>query len=116
MKLKIDMLSTFFNLPILPKKENVQVTLTFPVKLCFFYFYSIKLVFLMASLFLFTVLHHVQLSVLVHFQIQFGHAGASANAKIETATAKNLALKEAGAHVPHSFDGLGDEIAKVSNG
>uniref|UniRef100_A0A0R3RQL5 ATP-citrate synthase n=1 Tax=Elaeophora elaphi TaxID=1147741 RepID=A0A0R3RQL5_9BILA len=45
--------------------------------------------------------------------IQFGHAGASANAKAETATAKNLALKEAGAHVPHSFDDLGDEIAKV---
>lgn len=48
-------------------------------------------------------------------QIQFGHAGASANAKAETATAKNLALKEAGAHVPNSFDDLGDEIAKVSN-
>lgn len=46
-------------------------------------------------------------------EIQFGHAGASANAKAETATAKNLALKEAGAHVPRSFDDLGHEIAKV---
>ncbi|VIO88263.1 ATP-citrate synthase, putative [Brugia malayi] len=49
----------------------------------------------------------------VTFEIQFGHAGASANAKAETATAKNLALKEAGAHVPNSFDDLGDEIAKI---
>ncbi|VBB31721.1 unnamed protein product [Acanthocheilonema viteae] len=49
----------------------------------------------------------------VTFEIQFGHAGASANAKAETATAKNLALKEAGAYVPHSFDDLGDAIAKV---
>ncbi|EJW75051.1 ATP-citrate synthase subunit 1 [Wuchereria bancrofti] len=51
----------------------------------------------------------------VTFEIQFGHAGASANAKAETATAKNLALKEAGANVPNSFDDLGDAIAKVSN-
>uniref|UniRef100_A0A2K6VY59 ATP-citrate synthase n=1 Tax=Onchocerca volvulus TaxID=6282 RepID=A0A2K6VY59_ONCVO len=49
----------------------------------------------------------------VTFEIQFGHAGASANAKAETAAAKNLALKEAGAHVPRSFDDLGDEIAKI---
>ncbi|VDN33843.1 unnamed protein product [Gongylonema pulchrum] len=46
-------------------------------------------------------------------EIQFGHAGASANAKSETASAKNLALKEAGAYVPRSFDDLGNEIAKV---
>ncbi|CAG9531867.1 unnamed protein product [Cercopithifilaria johnstoni] len=49
----------------------------------------------------------------ITFEIQFGHAGASANAKTETANAKNLALKEAGAHVPHSFNDLGDEIAKI---
>ncbi|MCP9257805.1 ATP-citrate (pro-S-)-lyase [Dirofilaria immitis] len=48
----------------------------------------------------------------ITYEIQFGHAGASANAKAETATAKNLALKEAGAYVPRSFDDLGDEIAK----
>lgn len=46
-------------------------------------------------------------------EIQFGHAGASANAKSETAAAKNAALREAGAFVPHSFDDLGTEIAKV---
>uniref|UniRef100_A0A1I7VNE3 ATP-citrate synthase n=1 Tax=Loa loa TaxID=7209 RepID=A0A1I7VNE3_LOALO len=49
----------------------------------------------------------------VTFEIQFGHAGASANAQAETATAKNLALKEAGAYVPNSFNDLGDEIAKI---
>ncbi|VDK86738.1 unnamed protein product [Litomosoides sigmodontis] len=49
----------------------------------------------------------------ITFEIQFGHAGASASVKAETATAKNLALKEAGAYVPRSFDDLGDEIAKV---
>ncbi|KAM3729143.1 putative ATP-citrate synthase [Dirofilaria immitis] len=49
----------------------------------------------------------------ITYEIQFGHAGASANAKAETATAKNLALKEAGAYVPRSFDDLGDEIAKI---
>ncbi|PIO62755.1 CoA binding domain protein [Teladorsagia circumcincta] len=40
-------------------------------------------------------------------EVQFGHAGASANALGETAAAKNAALKEAGARVPHSFDDLG---------
>lgn len=39
--------------------------------------------------------------------MQFGHAGASANAQRETAVAKNAALKAAGAHVPKSFDDLG---------
>lgn len=69
--------------------------------------------FLFDSLFSSSCFRRVRLSVFV-IQIQFGHAGASANAKAETATAKNLALKEAGAHVPQSFDDLGDEIAKVS--
>lgn len=46
-------------------------------------------------------------------EVQFGHAGASANAVSETAAAKNAALREAGAVVPHSFDDLGSEIAKV---
>lgn len=40
-------------------------------------------------------------------EVQFGHAGASANALGETAAAKNAALKEAGARVPNSFDDLG---------
>lgn len=44
------------------------------------------------------------------YQVQFGHAGSCANAADETADAKNKALKEAGAIVPHSFDELGDAI------
>jgi len=36
--------------------------------------------------------------------VQFGHAGAKADSTLETADAKNMALKEAGAVVPHSFD------------
>ena len=44
------------------------------------------------------------------FQVQFGHAGSCANADAETAEAKNKALKEAGAHVPRSFDELGNLI------
>lgn len=45
--------------------------------------------------------------------VQFGHAGAKADTAKETAQEKNRALKEAGAHVPESFDGYGDEIRKV---
>jgi len=42
--------------------------------------------------------------------VQFGHAGSSANADAETATAKNKKLQEVGAHVPSSFDELGNTI------
>ncbi|KAJ8964231.1 hypothetical protein NQ314_005060 [Rhamnusium bicolor] len=45
--------------------------------------------------------------------VQFGHAGSCANTNKETATAKNEALKGAGAHVPDSFDYLGDLIQNV---
>eukprot|EP00092_Neocalanus_flemingeri_P022080 GFUD01023949.1.p1 GENE.GFUD01023949.1~~GFUD01023949.1.p1 ORF type:complete len:1085 (-),score=306.08 GFUD01023949.1:345-3599(-) len=45
--------------------------------------------------------------------VQFGHAGASAGASEETASAKNKALAEAGAEVPTSFDELGDKIGEV---
>jgi ATP-citrate lyase alpha-subunit len=37
-------------------------------------------------------------------EVQFGHAGARAGAAIETADAKNQALRQAGAIVPNSFD------------
>jgi ATP-citrate lyase alpha-subunit len=37
-------------------------------------------------------------------QVQFGHAGAKADAENETADAKNKALREAGVIVPNSFD------------
>lgn len=43
-------------------------------------------------------------------EVQFGHAGSCANADMETAVAKNDALRQAGVHVPHSFDDLGDTI------
>ncbi|KAI6233498.1 ATP-citrate synthase [Aphelenchoides fujianensis] len=45
--------------------------------------------------------------------VQFGHAGASANAKSETAAAKNEALRKAGAFVPESFNDLGLVIERV---
>lgn len=42
--------------------------------------------------------------------VQFGHAGAKAGSEMETADAKNRALKEAGAIVPDSFDDYGVKI------
>lgn len=46
-------------------------------------------------------------------EVQFGHAGSCAQSDMETAVAKNKTLAEAGAHVPDSFDTLGDLIAHV---
>ncbi|KAJ8313979.1 hypothetical protein KUTeg_008540 [Tegillarca granosa] len=46
-------------------------------------------------------------------EVQFGHAGACANAEAETAEAKNKALKAVGVNVPHSFDELGTVIRDV---
>ena len=46
-------------------------------------------------------------------EVQFGHAGSFANSNVETASAKNAALKESGAYVPESFDTLGDLIHSV---
>ncbi|KJE94236.1 ATP citrate-lyase [Capsaspora owczarzaki ATCC 30864] len=43
-------------------------------------------------------------------EVQFGHAGACANADNETAVAKNKALRDAGAIVPSSFDSLDTAI------
>ncbi len=50
-----------------------------------------------------------------HFSsgVQFGHAGASANADAETAAAKNKAMAEAGIYVPESFNDLPAKIAEV---
>ncbi len=48
-------------------------------------------------------------------EVQFGHAGARASGEQETADAKNIALKEAGAIVPDSFDGLFEKIKEVYN-
>lgn len=46
-------------------------------------------------------------------EVQFGHAGACANSSRETASAKNEALAKAGAHVPPTFDALGDTVKTV---
>ena len=46
-------------------------------------------------------------------EVQFGHAGSCANSDRETATAKNNALRDAGAYVPESFDTLGETIGSV---
>ncbi len=43
-------------------------------------------------------------------QVQFGHAGSCANSDMETATAKNKSLDQAGAYVPSTFDELGETI------
>jgi len=45
--------------------------------------------------------------------VQFGHAGASANDDRETAEAKNKAMREAGIHVPDSFNELPQVINEV---
>lgn len=47
------------------------------------------------------------------FEVQFGHAGALAKGNLETASAKNKALKDAGAHVPNNFFEFGNLIKKV---
>merc|ERR1719231_1796844 len=46
-------------------------------------------------------------------EVQFGHAGAQARGDMETAAAKNKAMKEAGFYVPDSFDKLPEMINKV---
>ncbi|MFW6120430.1 MAG: citrate/2-methylcitrate synthase [Petrotogales bacterium] len=46
-------------------------------------------------------------------EVQFGHAGARAGADLETADAKNKALKKAGAYVPISFDDFDEQIKKA---
>ena len=50
-----------------------------------------------------------------HFSsgVQFGHAGASANAEAETAEAKNRAMREAGIYVPNTFNDLPAKIKEV---
>ncbi|MFT7879630.1 MAG: citrate/2-methylcitrate synthase [Sulfurimonas sp.] len=45
--------------------------------------------------------------------VQFGHAGASANAERETAEAKNKAMAEAGIYVPETFNDLPAKIQEV---
>jgi len=47
------------------------------------------------------------------YEVQFGHAGALARGQLETADAKNKAMKDAGAVVPDSFEEFGATINKV---
>ena len=47
------------------------------------------------------------------FEVQFGHAGALANSKLQTADAKNEALKKAGAIVPQNFNDFARCIQKT---
>jgi len=46
-------------------------------------------------------------------EVQFGHAGAQARGDEETAAAKNKAMKDAGFHVPDSFDKLPEMVGQV---
>jgi len=45
--------------------------------------------------------------------VQFGHAGAKADSKADTAPAKNDALRKAGAIVPNSFNDYGEKIKQT---
>tara|TARA_Y100000310_G_scaffold345862_1_gene471703 strand:- start:15712 stop:17457 length:1746 start_codon:yes stop_codon:yes gene_type:complete len=47
------------------------------------------------------------------FEIQFGHAGAKAGKKEESAVAKNAALKEVGVIVPESFEVFEETLKKT---
>ena len=46
-------------------------------------------------------------------EVQFGHAGAKAGCDMETADAKNAALKKAGAIVPNSYDDYDQKIRET---
>ena len=46
-------------------------------------------------------------------EVQFGHAGASANSQLETATIKNQSMKEAGFFVPDTFEDMPALLAQV---
>ncbi|KAI5291840.1 citrate synthase [Ascosphaera acerosa] len=49
-------------------------------------------------------------------EVQFGHAGASANSQLETAVVKNAKMRAAGFHVPDTFEELPDVLARVYAG
>ncbi|KAJ5559096.1 hypothetical protein N7535_009039 [Penicillium sp. DV-2018c] len=46
-------------------------------------------------------------------EVQFGHAGASANSDLETAVTKNKAMREAGIYVPDTFEDLPQVLKQV---
>ena len=46
-------------------------------------------------------------------EVQFGHAGAKAGSEVETADAKNAALRAAGAIVPNSYDDYDQKVKET---
>ncbi|RMX76341.1 hypothetical protein D0868_16765 [Hortaea werneckii] len=46
-------------------------------------------------------------------EVQFGHAGSLANSQLETANTKNSSMREAGIHVPETFEDLPAVLAQV---
>ncbi|RMX76551.1 hypothetical protein D0868_16739 [Hortaea werneckii] len=46
-------------------------------------------------------------------EVQFGHAGSFANSQLETANTKNSSMREAGIHVPETFEDLPAVLAQV---
>ncbi|QIW99687.1 hypothetical protein AMS68_005205 [Peltaster fructicola] len=46
-------------------------------------------------------------------EVQFGHAGSFANSQLETAAVKNQTMREAGFHVPETFEQLPETLAAV---
>lgn len=49
-------------------------------------------------------------------EVQFGHAGSFANSELETAVAKNQAMREAGIYVPETFEKLPALLQEVYEG
>ena len=45
--------------------------------------------------------------------VQFGHAGSSANSQLETAVTKNKAMRDAGFHVPDTFEDMPELLEQV---
>lgn len=46
-------------------------------------------------------------------EVQFGHAGSFANSQLETAAAKNQAMRDAGFYVPETFEDFPEKIRQV---
>ncbi|KAL7268990.1 ATP citrate lyase subunit 1 [Rhizina undulata] len=46
-------------------------------------------------------------------EVQFGHAGSFANSQLETAASKNEAMREAGFHVPQTFEDFPETLQQV---
>ncbi|KAH7272242.1 ATP citrate lyase subunit 1 [Fusarium solani] len=49
-------------------------------------------------------------------EVQFGHAGSFANSQLETAAMKNEKMREAGFHVPNTFEDLPSVLKEVYDG